>query len=140
MKLLKTVKSCAFFLIISFFLLGVNPHFVNADEGSEFAYGTVLAISDAQITVQEYDYEKDQEIQNNYMMTKETEIDGVPSLALVSVGDEVDIVYAVIDVQRVAQSLSFDKPQDGGEFDEREDTQETHESGSLTESRESNAP
>ena len=81
-------------------------------DSSAFAYGTVVSITDGEIVVREYDYEKDEEIDNTYVINVKTEYEGVKTFKDIVLGDSVDVVYAVIDNQKVAQSLSIEKPTD----------------------------
>ena len=77
---------------------------------STFSYGTVVSVDDYQIVISEYDYEKDEEIENTYIIDGKTEIKGVNSIAEIAVDDNVDILYSTVDDKKIAQSISVEKP------------------------------
>ena len=83
---------------------------MQSDESSKFSYGTVVSVNNQQIVISEYDYEKDEEVENTYLIDQKTEIKGVNSILDITVDDNVDIVYVINDDKKIAQSISVEKP------------------------------
>ena len=77
---------------------------------SEFASGTVGSVASDRLVVSEYDYEKDEEIENTYFVNQKTELKGVNSASEIAVDDSVDIVYSTVESKNIAQSIAVEKP------------------------------
>ena len=84
-------------------------------EMTEFSYGTVKSVSTNQIVITEYDYDKDEEIDISYTVDQNTEFEGVKSIQDIVIGNNVDIVYSVVDDKRIAQSITVEKSSSGNE-------------------------
>ena len=95
---------------------------VIADENvtSEFSYGTVVSASDTQLNVNEYDYEKDEDVQVVYEISDKTEWVNVKSIKDILVGDTVDVIYQPENNSRKAIQISVEKPDNESELDPEE--------------------
>ena len=81
----------------------------------EFAYGTVVKVSDTEIVLNEYDFETDQEIENTYVIDENTTLDNFDALKDLSAGVDVGIYYVVSEGKKVVTLISIDE---GWEEDE----------------------
>jgi hypothetical protein len=62
-----------------------------ADE--DFAFGTVVNVSDTQITILEYDFDSEEEKQNTYTLNGETKYENVSSPKEILPNDEVELNF-----------------------------------------------
>lgn len=60
------------------------------------------------IVVSEYDEKKDEEIEETFFVTEDTEFQNVQSLQDITIDDEVDIAYEVADGKNVIRSITVD--------------------------------
>ena len=70
-----------------------------------YSYGTVLKVSDSQITLQEYDYDSDVEKEITYQINAETKCEGLTVVTELVAEDVVEMYYLEQDGQRVAKII-----------------------------------
>lgn len=70
-----------------------------------YSYGIVTNISPAEITLLEYDYDRDEEIQVTYKIDAETEFNNLDSIDKVVKSDEIEIYYVNQDGVKLAKSI-----------------------------------
>ena len=92
--------------------------FAEEESPTEFTYGTVASISDNQISLSEYDYEKDEDVTASYFVSEKTEFNNVKNLQEILAGDVIDIIYQESDGKRLATHISVEKPENEFELDE----------------------
>jgi len=80
------------------------------EHGDAFSYGTISNVSSGAITVQEYNYETDEELEAVYVVGPETEFKNANSLQDISAGVNVDIIFDVVDGKKNAKSISVEEP------------------------------
>ena len=80
-----------------------------AEETTEFSYGTVKSVSEGTLVVTEYDYDNDKDIEVTYSVPATTTLDGVGQLNEIAPGDAVDIDYVVKGGERAASTISVEK-------------------------------
>ena len=90
-----------------------------AEDTTEFSYGTVKSVSEGQLVVAEYDYDNDKDVDITYSVPANVTLDGVAKLSEIVVGNAVDIDYVVKDGQKVVSVISVEK---GTAETENEDT------------------
>lgn len=110
-KLMKRIS----FLVLSVILSVVTLFFVDIAKAEDvdvnnYSYGTVKNISQDQITVTEYDYDTDEEIDETYAINSKTAFQNVTAIGEIAVGDNVDIVYVTENGVKIAQSIAAEKP------------------------------
>ena len=95
----KMVLGVATFLL----LVGlVHPVvFAEGEEDTEYTYGTVTKIAGDQVTISEYDFEADKDVEMTYQVDPKAEFENVKSAAEVKVGDNIEIDYLVKDGKKV---------------------------------------
>jgi hypothetical protein len=70
-----------------------------------YSYGTVLKVSDASITLQEYDYDSDVEKEITYQINAETKLEGLKAVSELVAEDVVEIYYLEQNGQRTAKII-----------------------------------
>ena len=74
-------------------------------EEDKFSFGRVVAVADGLITVKEYDFAKDADIEVGYAVTAETEFGNINTAADLKVDDDIVIDYVEKDGKRVVTTL-----------------------------------
>ncbi|MBF0569656.1 MAG: hypothetical protein HQL18_02640 [Candidatus Omnitrophica bacterium] len=94
-------------------LVSLTP--VRAQENVEdkFSFGKVVSVADQQITVKEYDFTKDADVETTYSLTPETELGNINAVKDLAVGDDIVLDYAEKDGKRIVTTLV--KEEKGGE-------------------------
>ena len=78
------------------------------DGDLEYTYGSVVSVTPAEIVINEYNYESDQEVQVSYVVNGETKFNKINSAQELAKDDNVDVYYKVIGEQKVAQLITKD--------------------------------
>lgn len=100
------VQAAALSFILIPLLIGISAA---QEEEIDYSWGTVAGISENQIVVTEYDYNKDEEVDITYSIDPNVKFENVDSLENIAVGDSVDIEYVVKDGKRVAKVIAVEK-------------------------------
>jgi hypothetical protein len=90
-------------LVLSFAVQG--PLFAQ-EENLEYSWGIVKNVSSNQIIVTEYDFDKEDKIDVEYLFDKDVELEGVRSVMDIKSGAEVDVTYLAKDGKKLAKSLT----------------------------------
>jgi hypothetical protein len=99
------------FAIVVFFVLGMlltlNVSMSRAQENADdkFSFGKVVSISGQEITVKEYDFAKDADVEMKYTVTAETELGNINAVTDLVANDDVVIDFAEKDGKRVVMTL-----------------------------------
>ncbi len=112
---------------LPFFLMLLAGATVSAEESltTEFSYGAVVSKTDSTMVVNEYDYEKDEDVQVSYDITDKTEFQNVNSLAEIAAGDTVDVIYQIENGIRKCLHVSVEKPENESDL-EPDDLEPVH--------------
>jgi FKBP-type peptidyl-prolyl cis-trans isomerase (trigger factor) len=98
-----------FFVAVLFFLGLVLVHTTTAvakeTENDKFSFGKVVAVTASDITVKEYDFAKDADVQVTYSVTPETELGNINAVSDLKVDDDIVIDYSEKDGKRVVTTL-----------------------------------
>ena len=94
-----------FFLTLIYF---VPISYAGDADNADYAYGEVVAVSDGQLTLLEYDYELDEELKVDYLVTPQTAATNIAKVALLAKGDTVEVYYKESDGKRAAQMIIKD--------------------------------
>ncbi len=80
---------------------------VAAQENNEdkFSFGKVVSVNAQQVTVKEYDFAKDADVEMVYTVTAETELGNVNAVTDLAANDDIVIDYVEKDGQRVVTTL-----------------------------------
>ncbi|MBF0387045.1 MAG: hypothetical protein HQL20_04230 [Candidatus Omnitrophica bacterium] len=76
-----------------------------AMEEDKFSFGKVISVVDGVVTVKEYDFTKDADVETVYTVTAETELGNVNAVADLKAGDDIVIDYLEKDGKRVVTTL-----------------------------------
>lgn len=79
------------------------------DEMLEFTFGTLVRVSNEEITILEYNFEQEKETEQNYAITPATEYINVESLSALKIGEEIEIEFKEKDGQKVAMAIAKDE-------------------------------
>ena len=79
------------------------------DDMLEFTFGTLVRVSNDAITISEYNFEQEKEMEQNYAVTPETEFVNVENLSALKIGEEIEIEFKVKDGQKVAMAIAKDE-------------------------------
>lgn len=74
-------------------------------EGDKFSFGKVVSVGADQITVKEYDFAKDADVEVVYSVSAETEYGNVTALKDLAAGDDIVVDYTEKDGQRLVTTL-----------------------------------
>lgn len=85
-----------------------------ADE-EDFAFGTVVSLTENSITILEYDFDSETEKEATYATNAETQFENAASLKDIFANDEVEINYKEQDGNKVAIFISKDLPIEEGD-------------------------
>ncbi len=92
---------CAFFFL-GLIAVGAFAQEAVPEEESDFGFGTVSSVAKDKITVKEYNYETDTEMDVSYGVTSETELEGYESFGEIAAGDQVEVEYVTRANEKVA--------------------------------------
>ncbi|HNV23694.1 MAG TPA: hypothetical protein PLH56_03030 [Candidatus Omnitrophota bacterium] len=70
-----------------------------------FGFGQVVEISKQAMTLLEYDFETDQELQIVYVLNEQTALDNIASLDEIKVDDEIGVNYEEKDGKKIAKTI-----------------------------------
>jgi hypothetical protein len=79
--------------------------FAQEAENDKFSFGKVVNVGSGEITVKEYDFAKDADVDTAYVVTAETEFGNVNALADLVPNDDVVIDYVEKDGKRMVTTL-----------------------------------
>jgi hypothetical protein len=80
----------------------------DADETLEYTYGSVVSASPAEIVINEYNYETDEEVNMTYGVNAETKFNNIASPQDLAKDDNVDIYYKVAGDKKIAKMITKD--------------------------------
>ncbi|MBU2541773.1 MAG: hypothetical protein KJ593_07720 [Candidatus Omnitrophica bacterium] len=92
-------------LTLSLMMVSICGVLFAQEEEIGYIYGIVKSVSPDYITVTEYDYINEQEIDTTYVIDPATELSNVDSLENINMGDNVGIDYIIRDEKRVAKII-----------------------------------
>ena len=108
------IVACAIMAAMMGFFVG-KPSCARAEDFDEmnYSYGKIFDIKPQEITITEYDYEKDQEINVAYAVAPAMELQNISSFNDLAVGEEVEIYYSEKDGKKTATIISRPQVEDG---------------------------
>jgi hypothetical protein len=122
----------------------IMPAFVFAQEetpevsdDTQYSYATVVQVTDKEIVVSEYDYEKDESINVTYALDPAIKLGNVNTLNEIKVDDAVEIIYTLKNDVKNAISIAVDKDT---EEESVEDTEESVEEVSTEDEETESTP
>ena len=74
-------------------------------EEMKYSFGTVVKVSESEVTVLEYDYSKDQEVEVAYTVNADTQLDNLGSLQELAKDDNIEVYFKEVDGKKVASML-----------------------------------
>jgi uncharacterized protein YuzE len=77
----------------------------NAANEDKFSFGKIVSVNAQELTVKEYDFAKDADVDAVYVITTETELGNVNAVTDLAVDDDVVIDYTEKDGKRVITTL-----------------------------------
>ncbi len=95
----------AVLLLVGVALVGVRLSVAQEADTDKFSFGKVVSIAADQVTVKEYDFAKDADVEVVYTTTAETELGNVNAVADLTAEDDVVIDYVEKEGKRVVTTL-----------------------------------
>lgn len=85
--------------IFIFCLSFIFSSFVAAQDDieNEYAYGTITSITDKDILLKEYNYEKEEFVEISYQLLPETKVRNTDSIKSIASGNQIEILYQEVD-------------------------------------------
>lgn len=105
-------------MVFAFFVSSVNAQ--EAAEEAMYGYGAVVSISDTQIVVSEFNYEKDMNEEIVYHIDSSLELDNISAITDIKAADEIDFEYKVVDGNKIITFLSKAEAEDVEVMDQEE--------------------
>ncbi|MBF0485413.1 MAG: hypothetical protein HQL16_02750 [Candidatus Omnitrophica bacterium] len=99
----KTLIAVLFFL--GLVLINIPVSVAEEAENDKFSFGKVVNVAAGQITVKEYDFTKDADVEMTYSVTSETELGNINAVTDLTANDDVVIDYVEKDGKRVVTTL-----------------------------------
>lgn len=97
-----------FFVAVMFLglvLINMPASFAQEEGNDKFSFGKVVSVAADSITVKEYDFAKDADVEVTYSVTPETELGNVNAVADLKADDDIVIDYVEKDGKRVVTTL-----------------------------------
>lgn len=91
--------------LLGLVLVNLPPAAAQEAENDKFSFGKVVSVAADSITVKEYDFAKDADVEVAYSVTSETELGNVNAVADLKANDDVVIDYLEKDGKRVVTTL-----------------------------------
>lgn len=90
--------------IFIFCLSLITPSFLQAQDDleNEYAYGTITNITDKEILLKEYNYEKEEFVEITYQLMPETKVRNTDSIKSILNGNQIEILYQDVDGKKNA--------------------------------------
>ncbi len=82
-----------------------------------YTYGTVIALDEKQITLQEYDYDSDDEKEVTYLLDPAIVLEGAGTMAEIAVDDAVELYYEEQDGKKTARVIRKEVIEEDGSSD-----------------------
>jgi hypothetical protein len=86
-------------------LLNLTPARAQENDEDKFSFGKVVSVAADSVTVKEYDFAKDADVEMSYTLTPETELGNINAIADLKVGDDIVIDYVEKDGKRKVTTL-----------------------------------
>jgi cytoskeletal protein RodZ len=86
-------------------LLNLTPARAQENDEDKFSFGKVVSVAADSVTVKEYDFAKDADVEMSYTLTPETELGNINAVADLKVGDDIVIDYVEKDGKRKVTTL-----------------------------------
>ncbi|OGX25463.1 MAG: hypothetical protein A2787_09950 [Omnitrophica WOR_2 bacterium RIFCSPHIGHO2_01_FULL_48_9] len=107
-----SLTATAFAYHLAFAQEGADPASAAASDSSDaidisYSYGIVTSVSPEEITLLEYDYDRDEEVQVVYKIAADTEFNNIGSVDKIAKNDEVEIYY--VDEAGIKTAKSIEK-------------------------------
>lgn len=91
------------------------------EQDMDYVWGTVVKVSPEEITVSEYEYDLDEEIDVVYKIDPDVKLEGIDVLNELSEGDSIEIAYVIKGKNKIAKSITLE----GTYYDSEELEQES---------------
>lgn len=95
----------AFLMVMGIVLAGVRLSAAQEVDNDKFSFGKVMSVAADQVTIKEYDFAKDADVEVAYTVTSATELGNVASVKDLVADDDVVIDYVEQDGKRVVTTL-----------------------------------
>ena len=109
------------FIFCLFFILST---FLQAQDDleNEYAYGTITTLTDKEILLKEYNYEKEEFVEISYQILPETKVRNTDSIKSIASGNQVEILYQDVDGKKNALVVVLENEEGVVEVDNPEKT------------------
>lgn len=96
--------------------IGTDVADENTADDEEFAFGTVVSVAAESITILEYNFDTEEEVQVTYDVNASTAYENVKALNEIAANDEVEINYKEVNGKKTATFISKDVPIEDDEY------------------------
>lgn len=96
-------------LICMTFIMNKPFVFSQEEADNEYAYGTVVNITDTDIVLKEYNYQKEEFVEVSYKLASDVKVRNVESLKAVLPGNQVEILFSEKDGIKNALIIVLEK-------------------------------
>ena len=86
-------------------ILNLTPARAQENDEDKFSFGKVVSVTADGVTVKEYDFAKDADVEMNYTLTPETELGNINAIADLKAGDDIVIDYVEKEGKRKVTTL-----------------------------------
>jgi cytoskeletal protein RodZ len=86
-------------------ILNLTPARAQENDEDKFSFGKVVSVAADSVTVKEYDFAKDADVEMSYTLTPETELGNINAIADLKAGDDIVIDYVEKDGARKVTTL-----------------------------------
>jgi hypothetical protein len=86
-------------------ILNLTPARAQENDEDKFSFGKVVSVTADGVTVKEYDFAKDADVEMSYTLTPETELGNINAIADLKTGDDIVIDYVEKDGKRKVTTL-----------------------------------
>ncbi len=102
---MKKSTAIMFFALCCACVMRISSVAAQENNDDKFSFGKVVSVNAQQVTVKEYDFAKDADVEMVYTVTAETELGNVNAVTDLAANDDIVIDYVEKDGKRVVTTL-----------------------------------
>lgn len=101
-------KGLAFLAMVGFLNSVVSFRPVHAQDVDDYYYsfGRVVRVEESTIVIAEYDYDREEEVEVSFLIDSQTVLEDIDSLNQITIGEEIEILYEIVDEKAVARRIA----------------------------------
>ena len=103
------MKKILFFMLVISVLFFSSMLSLAQEESMNYSWGEVVKVSPEEITVSEYSYDLEKEIDVVYKIEPDVKLKNVTSINNLNEGDSVEIDYVIVGADKVAKAIILEE-------------------------------